>query len=167
MAHVLHNNRVKFPKDYFLFCSVHQHGGDDVSWKPPIGKVSVFEHRFFYSNVPTVGPQEKKTFVSKANEVLVGISIGSLRNHDADGNKNVINLHIWQWKAIDLHALHVQFSFLFISQRFSFFPRREMTCFAVAWTTWAYDDKRSILASYLWSAGCNLIPGLLKHILQA
>ena len=26
MALVLHN-----PKDIFLFCSVHQHGGDDVS----------------------------------------------------------------------------------------------------------------------------------------
>ena len=36
MGHVLHNNRVKFPKDFFLFCSVHQHGGDDVKWIPPI-----------------------------------------------------------------------------------------------------------------------------------
>ena len=30
LAHVLHNNRAKFPKYFFLFCSVHQHGGDDV-----------------------------------------------------------------------------------------------------------------------------------------
>ena len=30
LAHVLHNNSVKFPKDFFLFCSLHQHGGDDV-----------------------------------------------------------------------------------------------------------------------------------------
>ena len=37
--------------------------------------------------------------------------IGSLRNHDDDGNKNVTNLHIWLWKTIVLHALHVQFSF--------------------------------------------------------
>lgn len=29
MGLVLHNNRVKFPKDSFLFCSVHEHGGDD------------------------------------------------------------------------------------------------------------------------------------------
>ena len=36
LAHVLHNNRVKFPKLFFLFCSVHQHGGNDVRWKPHI-----------------------------------------------------------------------------------------------------------------------------------
>ena len=30
LAHVLHNNRDKFPKDFFLFCSVCQYGGDDV-----------------------------------------------------------------------------------------------------------------------------------------
>ena len=28
-----------------------------------------------------------------------------------------------------------------ISQTFSFFLRREMTCFAAVWTTWPYDDK--------------------------
>ena len=93
--------------------------------------------------------------------------IGSLRNHDFNGNKNVANLCIWQWKTIDLHALHVQFSFLYISQTFSLFPRCEMTCFAALSTSRAYDDKCSILPSYLWSAGCNLIPRLWKHILQA
>ena len=46
-----------------------------------------------------------------------------------------------------------------ISQTFSFFLRREMTCVAVVWTTWAYVDKCLILYSYLWSAGSNLIPG--------
>jgi len=50
------------------------------------------------------------------------------------GNNNVIYLHIWQWKTIVLHALHVHFSFLDIRQTFSFFPRREITCFAVVWT---------------------------------
>ena len=30
---------------------------------------------------------------------------------------------------------------------FSLFLRREMTCFAVVWTTWTYDDKCSILSS--------------------
>ena len=30
LAHVLHNNRVKLPKDFFRFFSVHQHSGDDV-----------------------------------------------------------------------------------------------------------------------------------------
>ena len=84
------------------------------------------------------------------------IILGRLSNHD---NKNVTNLHIWQWQTIVLHALHVQFSFLKISQTFWFFPRREMTCFAVVWTTWACDDKSAILSSSLWSAGSNLIPG--------
>ena len=46
-----------------------------------------------------------------------------LSNHDHDGNKNVTNLHIWQWKTIALHALHVHFSFLDMSQTFSFNPR--------------------------------------------
>mgnify|MGYP006964558113 CR=1 FL=1 len=35
-AHVLHNNKVKCPKDFFLFCSVHQFDGDDVRWTLPI-----------------------------------------------------------------------------------------------------------------------------------
>ena len=33
------------------------------------------------------------------------------------------------------HALHVHLSFLYISQPFSFFPRREMICFVAVWTT--------------------------------
>lgn len=32
----LHNNRVKFPQAWFLFCSVHQQGSDHVRWKPTI-----------------------------------------------------------------------------------------------------------------------------------
>ena len=42
MVHVLHYNSVKFPKDVFLYCSVHQHGCCDVKWKPSIAYVSVF-----------------------------------------------------------------------------------------------------------------------------
>ena len=85
-------------------------------------------------------------------------TIGNLSNHD-DGNKNVANLHIWQWKTVLLHALHVQFSSLDIWQTFSIFPRREMIYFAVVRRTWACDDKCSILSPYLWSTGSNLIPG--------
>ena len=59
------------------------------------------------------------------------------------------------------------FHFWTFLQTFSFFLRREMTCFAAVWTTLAYDDKWSILSAYLWSAGSNLIPGKLEHILQA
>ena len=40
-----------------------------------------------------------------------GWSLGSLSNHDDDGNKNPTNLHNWQWKTVVLHALHVHFSF--------------------------------------------------------
>ena len=29
VAQVLHNNRIKFPKDFFHYCSVHQHGRRD------------------------------------------------------------------------------------------------------------------------------------------
>ena len=67
-----------------------------------------------------------------------------LRNHD--GNKNPTDLHIWQWKTVFLHALHVHFSSFDILKTSSFFLWREMTFFAVVWTTWAYDDKCSILS---------------------
>ena len=80
---------------------------------------------------------------------------GSLSNHDDDGNKNLTNLHIWRWKTVFLHALHVHFSSFDLLRTFSFFLRREMTCFAVVWTTWAYDDKCSILSSIAPSAGSN------------
>ena len=36
VAQVLHNKRIKFPKDFFRCCSVHQHGRYDVTWKPRI-----------------------------------------------------------------------------------------------------------------------------------
>ena len=41
-----------------------------------------------------------------------------------------------------------------------------MTCFAVVWTTRAYDDKCSILSSYYPSAGSHLIPGQLEDIFK-
>ena len=31
VAQVLHNNRIKLPKDFFRYCSVHQHGRRDVT----------------------------------------------------------------------------------------------------------------------------------------
>ena len=45
-----------------------------------------------------------------------------------------------------LHALYLHFSSFDILKTFSFFLGREMTFFAVVWTTWAYDDKCSILS---------------------
>ena len=47
-------------------------------------------------------------------------SLGSLSNHDDDGNKNPTNLHIWKWKTAFLHDLHVQSS-SFDILLFSFF----------------------------------------------
>ena len=82
---------------------------------------------------------------------------GRLSKHDHDGNKNVTNLHSWQWETVVLHALHVQFSFLYISMLFSSFPRRVMTCFAVVWTTWAwYGDNFQCFLSFFISQ--RLIP---------
>ena len=43
--------------------------------------------------------------------------LGSLRNHDDDGDKDVKNLHISSSKIIVLHALHAQFSFLTFRRR--------------------------------------------------
>ena len=94
--------------------------------------------------------------------------IGSLGNHDDNGNKNPTNLHIWQWKTVFLHALHVHFSSLTFWRRSrSFYDVCEMTSFPVVWTTWAYDDKCSILSSYVPRAGSNLIPGWSEHNFQA
>ena len=44
-------------------------------------------------------------------------AIGSSSNPDDDGNKNPTNLHIWQWKTVFLHALHVHFHLLIFSRR--------------------------------------------------
>ena len=73
-------------------------------------------------------------------------TMSSSRGARLDGNKNPLNLHIWQWKTVFLHALHVHFSSFDILKMLSFCLWREITCFAVVWTTWAYDDKCSILS---------------------
>ena len=102
----------------------------------------------------------KNSSNKKNSNTLYSSLIESLSNHDDDGNKNPTNLHIWQWKTVFLHALHVHFSSFGILKTFSFFLRSEMTSFAVVWTTWAYDDQCSILSSKnVPSAGSNLIPG--------
>ena len=93
-------------------------------------------------------------------------SIRELKQPRRRRQQKLTNLHIWQWKTVFLHALHVHFSSFDILKTFSSFLRREMTCFAVAWTTWAYADKCSILSSSFPSAGSNLIAGYLEHIFQ-
>ena len=67
--------------------------------------------------------------------VIESSTFGSLSNHDDDGNKNLSNLHIWQWKTVSLHALHVHISSFDILKTFSFFLRREHDQFC----SWADD----------------------------
>ena len=62
--------------------------------------------------------------------------LGSLSNHDDDGNKNPTNLHIWQWKTVFLHALLVHFSSFAILETFSFFLRPDVK--------WGFVDDVSI-----------------------
>ena len=75
-----------------------------------------------------------------------GAKLGSSSNHDDDVNGNPKNLHIWHWKTVFLHALHVHFSSFDILKTFSFFLWCEMTFFAVVWMTCAYDDKCLIMS---------------------
>lgn len=44
-----------------------------------------------------------------------------------------------------------------IPQSFSFFPRRELTCFAVVWMTWTISDNFAFYFDLL-AAQTNLIP---------
>ena len=90
---------------------------------------------------------------------LRGAKLGSSSNHDDDGNKNHTNLHIGQWKTVFLHALHVHFSSFHILKTFSFFQWREMTFFAVVWTTWREHMMTNVQFCPVPSAGSNLIPG--------
>ena len=66
---------------------------------------------------------------------LVPYLPGSLRNHDDDGNNNVTNFAYLIVKN-NSFARFARAVFIFdISQTFSFFLRREMTCFAVVLRT--------------------------------
>ena len=42
VSQFLRNNRIKVPKDFFRYCSVHQHGRRDVTWKRRIIVISRF-----------------------------------------------------------------------------------------------------------------------------
>lgn len=53
------------------------------------------------------------SIVDLTTAAVVGTIIGSLSNHDEGGAKNVTKLQISQWKPVVLHALQVQFSFLY------------------------------------------------------
>ena len=63
----------------------------------------------------------------------------SLSNHDVAGNKNPTNLHVWQWKTVLLHALHVLF-FLFLT-----FCRRSRSLYDVKWDVLQLCGRREHL----------------------
>ena len=57
--------------------------------------------------------------------------------HQDDGDKNVTNLHIWQWNSSFACFARVIFIFTYISLLFSFFRRREVIYLTVVWMAWA------------------------------
>ena len=70
-----------------------------------------------------------------AEERVCGLHIRELKQPRRRRRQESYKFAYLTMKTAVLHALHVQFSILDISQTFSFFLRREMTCFAVEWTT--------------------------------
>jgi len=92
-------------------------------------------------------------------------------NLSGSGNNSELNQSRWlqvQWlhkfayltiKNSNLHALHVHFSFLYISPLFWSFARHKIACCAVMWKTRAQDDKFLIFYCYLQTADIGLIPG--------
>ena len=60
-------------------------------------------------------------------------------------------------KPMVLHALHRQFSSMYISQTFSFFPPHEMTYFAVAWMTLWIILSCSFIYKILLTFKCKVI----------
>ena len=71
-------------------------------------------------------------FLSRSRRV---VPRGSLSNHDYDGNKERHKFAYLTMKDNSI-ARFARAVFIFdISQTFSFFLRREMTCFAVVWLT--------------------------------
>ena len=79
---------------------------------------------------------KREMTVGTFSDGILAIVIGSLSNHDDDGNKTPINKFAYLTMKNSIFAsLQVHFSFFDILKTFSFFLRREMTCFAVVWTT--------------------------------
>ena len=66
-----------------------------------------------------------------------------------------------------LQALHVRFTFWYISLPSSPKWRREMTKFKVLWRTLAHDDEFSVLSLRFQPTQTSLIPRQLLHILNA
>ena len=69
--------------------------------------------------------------------------VGSLSTYDDDGNgnENATSLQWYCTLACAIFFLSFFFPILYVSQPFSFFPWREITCFEIVWTTWALTHK--------------------------
>ena len=59
-------------------------------------------------------------------------TVGSLSNHDGNGNENINFYSGRQWQ------LHMRF---YISMQFSAKERREMIKLKVSWRTWTHDSE--------------------------
>ena len=55
----------------------------------------------------------------RSRRPILNSLLATLSKHDDDSNKNLTNLHIWQWKTVFLHALHVHILSLDILKTFS------------------------------------------------
>ena len=66
-----------------------------------------------------------------------------------------------------LHALHVPFTFVYISLPSSPKWRREMTKFKVLWRMLTHDDEFSVLSLRFQLTHTSLIPRQLLHIFNA
>lgn len=68
-------------------------------------------------------------------------------------------------KKTPLSVLRMRFSFLYISQPFSSYQRREMTSFTVVWTTQALDQNIFNFSFLTWNRSWQFNPGrkVSKH----
>ena len=74
----------------------------------------------------------------------------SSSNYDDDSNKNPTNLHIWQWKIVFCTLCTCISHLLTFWRRSRSFHHVKWSVSPVCvWTTRAYDNKCSILSSYL------------------
>ena len=89
--------------------------------------------------------------------LVVVVIIGTLDSDDDDASEDV------RQKTIVLIrktlALHVRFTFWYISLSSSAKQQREMTTFKVLWRTWAHNGECFIFFFNLNATPTNLVPG--------
>ena len=84
-------------------------------------------------------PAGPRTIAIKIVDNYTHVIIRSLSNHDDDGNKNPTNLHIWRWKTVFLHALHVH---IFT------FCRRSRSFYDVTWPVLQLRGRREHMTNF-------------------